>query len=300
MITATADRLSERTLANVPVAAITPNPNQPRKTFKGIDELAGSIRANGLLQPITLRPRGDGTYLVVAGERRFRAVSSLGWETIPAIVIDNDAEDTFRLAVLENMARKDMSPVEEARSLKTLLETMTVSEVAAAVGYGSLDGNQITWKVKLLDAIEELQELVNKGHLRQTQAIQASRLSRNGQLKVLRLAGERQLSDREWGALCDTIYSQEHQLDMFPETKLDPKVLHERRELQDAVDRIGKEVRRLESLKLDIITRGNRQAAVDLHAQIEETIRALSRVNRTIQSEAGRALAFEDAQEGAP
>ena len=80
-MTATADRLSGRALAELPVSAVRPNPDQPRKMFKGIDELAASIRSEGLLQPITVRPAAGGGYVIIAGERRFRAIQSLGWET---------------------------------------------------------------------------------------------------------------------------------------------------------------------------------------------------------------------------
>ena len=286
------DRLAERTLADVPVSAIRPNAGQPRRNFKGIDELAASIRDSGLLQPITVRPNDDGTYVIIAGERRFRAVTRLGWATIPAIVVDRDEADAYRLSVLENMARSDMTPVEEAKALAQLLQTMTAGEAAAAVGYGSTDGNQVTWKVKLLDAIEDVQELVNKGHINQTKAIQASKLSRDGQLKVLRCAGSQRLTDREWGALCDAIYSQENQTDMFPETKLSPEVVAERHELTDVVALLAKAAQRASALRIDVIMRGNRQAAVQIDGQLEEVIRALSRVKLTIQSEAGIALAL--------
>jgi ParB-like chromosome segregation protein Spo0J len=103
-------------------------------------------------------------------------------------VVDQEEAEAYRLSVLENMARKDMTAVEEATALKQLLETMTPAEAGAAVGYGADDRGQVTWKVKLLDAIPEVQDLVNKGHLNQTKAVQMSRLSRNGQLELLRKA----------------------------------------------------------------------------------------------------------------
>lgn len=293
MTAPTADRLAERTLADVPVSAIRPNPGQPRRAFRGIDELAASIRDAGLLQPITLRPQDDGTFVIIAGERRFRAVTTLGWATIPAIVIDEDEANAFRLAVLENMARKDMTPVEEAQGLRQLLETMSAGEVASAVGYGAGDGGQVTWKVKLLDAIEEVQELVNQGHLNQTKAIQVSRLSRNGQLQVLRNAGRQQMTDREWGGLCDAVYATENQIDMFPETKLAPEVLAARNELGDTLALLGKGAARLGNLRMDVIMRGQRLAALGVAAQLEELVRSLTRVKLALQSEAGIALALE-------
>lgn len=298
MTAPTADRLAERTLADVPVSAIRPNPDQPRKTFKGIEDLASSIAESGLLQPITVRPEPDGTYIIIAGERRFRAVTTLGWDTIPAIVVNRDELNGYTLAVLENMARNDMTPVEEARALQQLLGNgLTTREVAAAVGFGASDGNQVTWKVKLLDAIEEVQDLVNQGHLNMTKAVQMSKLSREGQLQVLRMAGRERLTDREWGALCDTIYARENQIDMFPETKVDAEVLNEREQLAKSLAQIGQATGRMAKLRIDVIMRGNRQAALTVDAQLEETIRTLTRVKLMIQSEAGRALAFGDSPE---
>lgn len=290
--TATADRLSERTLADVLVSAIRPNPGQPRKTFKGIEDLAASIAESGLLQPITIRPQGDGTFIIIAGERRYRAVTTLGWETIPAIVVDQDESKAFTLSVLENMARNDMTPVEEARSLAQLMTTMTAAETATAVGYGSGDGNQVTWKVKLLDAIEEIQDLVNKGHLNQTKAIQASKLSRDGQLQVIRKAGSQRLNDREWGALCDTVYAIENQTEMFPETKVSPETVKRARDFNDAVSMVYLGIQRMQGSKVEELRQGGAQLQ-RLSLSLDEAIRALASIKRQIETETGRAIALD-------
>lgn len=295
-VTLPGDRLSARTLADVPVSSVHRNPGQPRRMFKDIEQLADSIASDGLLQPITLRRDGDG-FIIVAGERRFRAVSHLGWLTVPAIVIDSNDDAGFRLAVLENMARRDMTPVEEAQGLSQLLQTMTAAEVASAVGFGATDGGQVTWKVKLLDCIEELQDLVAKGCINQTKAIMASRLSRNGQLKVMREAGSRQMTDREYAGLCDAIYSMENQLDMFPETKLAPAVVKERKELAGILDACARDASRLLELDIPTLLRGNQQAAMTGAVTIAELIRALTRVKLAMQTESGVSLALSLAEE---
>ncbi|MFN0145962.1 MAG: ParB/RepB/Spo0J family partition protein [Dehalococcoidia bacterium] len=291
-MTASIDRLSSRALVDIPVSAVIPNPNQPRRLFKGIDELAASIKTSGLLQPITLRPRGDGTYSIIAGERRYRAISTLGWATIPALVVDQEETEAYRLSVLENMARKDMTPVEEATALKQLLETMSPCEAAAAVGYGADDGGQVTWKVKLLDAIPEAQDLVNKGHLNQTKAIQMSRLSRNGQLEVLRKAGSRPLNDREWGALCDTIYIVENQPDMFPETKVSPETVRKTKDFHDAVSMVYLGIQRMQGSKVEDLRQGGAQLS-QLSQSLDQAIRALASIKRQVETETGRAIALE-------
>ena len=105
-------------LAHVAVDQIHPNPNQPRKRFEseGVTGLAESIKAQGLIQPVVLRPRLEGGYELIAGERRWRAAREAGIATVPAVVREADDRDTLLLGLVENVAREDLSPIEEARA----------------------------------------------------------------------------------------------------------------------------------------------------------------------------------------
>ena len=111
---------------------------QPRRRIseEGIEGLAASIRSQGLLEPIIVRPRAEGGYEIVAGERRWRAAQRAGLETIPALVRELDDRDAMAIALIENIQREDLNPLEEAAALKRLLAEydMTHEEVAAAVG----------------------------------------------------------------------------------------------------------------------------------------------------------------------
>lgn len=123
----------------LPVRAIAPNPFQPRRTFNPDDlaELASSIEVNGLLQPILVRRSVSGrTYDLVAGERRLRAVKQLGWAEIPALVREVDDRTLLVLALVENLQRQELGPLEEADGYQTLRETFgyTQREIADAVG----------------------------------------------------------------------------------------------------------------------------------------------------------------------
>lgn len=123
----------------LPVRAIAPNPFQPRRTFDPDDlaELASSIEVNGLLQPILVRRSASGrTYDLVAGERRLRAVKQLGWTEIPALVRDVDDRTLLVLALVENLQREELGPLEEADGYQVLRETFgyTQKEIADAVG----------------------------------------------------------------------------------------------------------------------------------------------------------------------
>jgi ParB family transcriptional regulator, chromosome partitioning protein len=126
-------------LQTIAIASIRPNPYQPRKEFRPeeLAELEASLKASGLLQPITVRPAPDGNgYELIAGERRFRAASRLGWTEIPAVVRPTDNRAALTLAMVENLQRADLDPVEEADGYQRLIDEFALSqqEVADVVG----------------------------------------------------------------------------------------------------------------------------------------------------------------------
>ena len=114
-------------LVDIPLPRLRPNPDQPRMIFdeQALAELAGSIEQHGLLQPIAIKSTEDGHYIVVAGERRWRAFQRLGRETIPAIITDGNADE---LALIENLQRQDLAPLEEAQALARLMERHAYSQ----------------------------------------------------------------------------------------------------------------------------------------------------------------------------
>jgi ParB family chromosome partitioning protein len=134
----TAGRDHAEGLRDIPLELIRPNPNQPRHHFDepALLALADSIRARGVLQPVVVRPLPGGRYELVAGERRFRAAGIAELETISAIVRETDDAERLELALIENMARADLNPVEEARACATLVDDLGISkeEVARRVG----------------------------------------------------------------------------------------------------------------------------------------------------------------------
>ncbi len=130
---------AESPLRNLPIADIKPNPYQPRKEFRTeeLQDLQASLSANGLLQPVTVRPAPDGRgYELVAGERRLRAATNLGWNDIPAIVRETDEQTLLTLAMIENLQRADLDPIEEADGYQRLADEFNLSqqEIADVVG----------------------------------------------------------------------------------------------------------------------------------------------------------------------
>jgi ParB family chromosome partitioning protein len=126
-------------LKNIPLGQIRPNPYQPRKEFRPEDlaDLEASLRATGLLQPVTVRRARDGRgFELIAGERRFRAATRLGWPEIPAIVKEIDDQTLLTLAMVENLQRADLNPIEEAEGYQRLAEefNLTQQQIAEVVG----------------------------------------------------------------------------------------------------------------------------------------------------------------------
>lgn len=156
----------------VPLTSISPNPDQPRTNFKQeeIEELAASIEKDGLLQPIVVRPMGEGSYQIIAGERRWQACRYLKMEKVPVRIKEADEDKALELALIENIQRSDLNPIEEAYGYRRLMERMnlTQSEVAQVVSKGR---STIANALRLLELPEEAQQLlfeekITAGHAR--------------------------------------------------------------------------------------------------------------------------------------
>jgi ParB family chromosome partitioning protein len=153
-------------LRQLPIELISPNPKQPRRGFDqdGLQALAGSLGEQGVLQPVLVRPKPGGTYELVAGERRWRAAQIAGLATIPALVREREDAATLEVALIENMAREDLSPIEEAHACAALIEELglTREQVGRRVGRSRV---AVTNLMRLLDLPDDVAELLQKGVL---------------------------------------------------------------------------------------------------------------------------------------
>jgi ParB family transcriptional regulator, chromosome partitioning protein len=153
-------------LGELPVAQIHANPRQPRKAFDedAVGGLAESIRAQGLIQPVVVRPRLAGGYELIAGERRWRAARAAGLETVPAVIREADDRDTLLLGLVENVARESLSLVEEARAYAMLFDEfgLSLGDVATRVGRSK---PAVSNRVRLLELPDDVLDLVGRGHL---------------------------------------------------------------------------------------------------------------------------------------
>jgi ParB family transcriptional regulator, chromosome partitioning protein len=159
-------RAGDPDLIHVAVDSIRPNSRQPRRTLEpeATSGLAESIRAAGVLQPVVVRPRPAGGYELIAGERRWRAAREAGLATVPALVRDADDRDSLLLALVENVAREQLSPVEEARAYAALVDEfeLSISEVAARVGRSR---PAVSNRIRLLELPGDVLDLVEAGRL---------------------------------------------------------------------------------------------------------------------------------------
>ncbi|HXE82113.1 MAG TPA: ParB/RepB/Spo0J family partition protein [Gemmatimonadales bacterium] len=157
----------EGSLVELPIHDIKPNPFQPRKTVDptALEELVSSIKQAGLLQPVVVRRApANGGYELIAGERRLRACQQLGWERIPAVQRDADDRTLLTLALIENLQRDDLSPVDEARGYERLIAEFKLAQqdVADAVGR---DRSTVANALRLLKLPEDVLGMVHEGHL---------------------------------------------------------------------------------------------------------------------------------------
>ena len=153
-------------LLELPVDAIHANPKQPRKRFDGEagSGLAESVRRQGVIQPLLVRPRAAGGYELIAGERRWRAAREAGRATVPVVVREADDRDSLVLGLIENVAREQLTPVEEARAYAALLDEfgLALGEVAERVGRSK---PSVSNRIRLLDLPDDVLGMLERGQL---------------------------------------------------------------------------------------------------------------------------------------
>jgi ParB family chromosome partitioning protein len=153
-------------LRRLPIELIAPSPRQPRSSFdeETLVALSDSIKTRGVLQPVLVRPVVGGRYELIAGERRWRAARLAGLETIPAVIRSNDDAASIEIALIENMAREDLNPVDEARACAALVEELglTREDVGLRVGRSRVAVSNL---IRLLDLPDEALQLIERGAL---------------------------------------------------------------------------------------------------------------------------------------
>ena len=254
---------------NIRISEIEPRRDQPRKTFEreALEVLADSIATYGVLQPIIVRENADvpGTYEIIAGERRWRASKMAGLSEIPAVVFDGDELKAAQVALIENIQREDLNPVEEAMGYGALIEKfgLTQDQVAKQVGRNR---STVANMLRLLDLPDEVLDMLRNGELSTGHARALLALdSEETMIEVAAKTVEKQLSVREVEALVKKLNTpvaeDEDAETIHPQVKVHMKELERR-----AMSTLGRKVR---------ISRSSRKKVVELTYDNDEDLEAL-------------------------
>ncbi|MBR4407613.1 MAG: ParB/RepB/Spo0J family partition protein [Clostridia bacterium] len=186
-------------ISELPIEDVVINPNQPRKNFEegAMAELAESVRQHGVIQPIVVNDLGDGRYMIIAGERRYRAARMVGLKTVPCVVKSYTERQVKEVAIIENLQREDLNPIEAARAIKQLMDEYNFSQDIVADRIGK-SRPAISHLVRLLNLSPEVillveQNLLSAGHARNLVVIEDKAL----QYKVARMIIDKKMSVRE-------------------------------------------------------------------------------------------------------
>lgn len=226
----------EKNIQEIDIDEIKPNERQPRKAFdeEKIKELASSIKEHGIIQPVILRKIKSG-YELVAGERRWRAARLAGVKKIPAVVKDLTDAEVMQIALIENLQREDLTPLEEAMAYKRLMEEfgMTQEELASRIGKSR---SQIANMVRLLSLEEEIQVMINQGkitagHARALLAVEDSK----ERIKIAKKIAEEKISVRETEELAKTISLKSGKRTKKEQEEINPALIHVTEQLQRAL-----------------------------------------------------------------
>ena len=225
-------------LRNLPADVIRPGRYQPRSVFdeEKLAELADSIRAQGVVQPIVVRPMGDGEYELIAGERRWRAAQLAGIAAIPAVVRDVPDEVSVAMALIENIQREDLNPLEEATALRRLIDDfqMTQQEAADAVGRSRPAVSNL---LRLLELMQEVKDLIDMRRIEMGHARALLSLDDTLQVQAAREVVRKQLSVRETENLVRRL---QQSMKMKGQRRVDPDILR----LQNRIsEQLGARVR---------------------------------------------------------
>lgn len=195
---------AQETITKLPLQKVEPNPNQPRRSFdeEELQALADSIAEHGILQPLAVRALDGGFYQIIAGERRWRAARMAGLDEVPVVVLEADDRTVMELALIENLQRQDLNPMEEAEGYRVLMEEYGLTQEQAAARVGK-SRPAVTNALRLLALPDEVREMVENGtlsagHARAVLSLPSERLQKAAAQKIIAL----RLSVRQAEAMC--------------------------------------------------------------------------------------------------
>lgn len=197
------------------ISLIKPREDQPRKNFNeaSLAELAQSIKAQGVIQPIIVRMNNNGFYEIIAGERRWRAAKIAGLEKIPVVIRDYSLSDGLAVALIENIQRENLNPLEEAQAIQSLIDSCEMTHIQVAESLGK-SRSAVSNLLRLLDLSDAVKIMVNSGQLEMGHARALLALDADRQIDAARVVVGNSLSVRETEKLVQRIHSSEEKSSM--------------------------------------------------------------------------------------
>lgn len=214
---------AQEQVTTLPLQKIEPNPKQPRRTFdpEALQSLADSIAEHGVVQPLAVRDAGNGYYQIIAGERRWRAARLAGLTELPVVVLDADDQTVMELALIENLQRQDLNPMEEAEGYRVLMEDYGLTQEQAAARVGK-SRPAVANALRLLALPDEVRAMVEEGtlsagHARAVLTLSSHRLQKAAAQKIIAL----RLSVRQAEAMCKRMAAEEKPKKVKPALTVD-------------------------------------------------------------------------------
>ena len=214
---------AQEQVTTLPLQKIEPNPKQPRRTFdpEALQSLADSIAEHGVVQPLAVRDAGNGYYQIIAGERRWRAARLAGLTELPVVVLDADDQTVMELALIENLQRQDLNPMEEAEGYRVLMEDYGLTQEQAAARVGK-SRPAVANALRLLALPDEVRAMVEEGtfsagHARAVLTLGSHRLQKAAAQKIIAL----RLSVRQAEAMCKRMAAEEKPKKVKPALTVD-------------------------------------------------------------------------------
>ena len=214
---------AQEQITTLPLQKIEPNPKQPRRTFdpEALQSLADSIAEHGVVQPLAVRDAGNGYYQIIAGERRWRAARLAGLTELPVVVLDADDQTVMELALIENLQRQDLNPMEEAEGYRVLMEEYGLTQEQAAARVGK-SRPAVANALRLLALPDEVRAMVEEGtlsagHARAVLTLSSRHLQMTAAQKIIAL----RLSVRQAEAMCKRMAVEEKPKKVRPALTVD-------------------------------------------------------------------------------
>lgn len=231
-------------IQDIELDKIVPNRYQPRREFSddSIKELAETLDKDGLLQPIVVRENGEDQYEIIAGERRYRAAKSLNWETIPAIVNNMNDDQAASLALIENLQREDLNPIDEAKAYTNLMKLNDLTQTALAKDMGKSQ-SYVANKLRLLKLDDDVQKALVEGKITARHGRALLNLSDDDQERVLKEIEEKGLNVKQTEEIAKDVNAYFNPKPKEKETKRERVVKRIPKDLKVQINTIKKAVK---------------------------------------------------------